>query len=354
MHKIFSQSSLSLLFLIGLSTQCITEFDPELTEVNSKVVVDGLITDQPGPYQVRLTYSASYNNTEAFAGSPAQAKVYIKSDGGEEELLTYTSNGFFTTQATGIQGTVGRQYWLTIILPDGKTYESTPELLQEAPAIDSVYTEYQELNVGFLRGKFKVFLDTSDPGDSPNYYRWSWTHYITELICGFTYEFQSPFTVRVPWGCCEPCWTKFKCVGCINIGSDKFLNGRKMARQYIADVPYNSLEPYFLLVEQQSLSKGAYEYWQQIRNQVSNTGGAFDTPPIAIKGNLKNINEPDEQVLGYFGASSIQFKPHYIDRRSIGKVPFGQPKAVQTPQRFCKPCLESFFNTAKRPPGWID
>lgn len=354
MNKILSRSSVTLFLLVGLLAQCITEFDPELNAVNTKLVVDGLITDQPGPYQVRITYSAPYNNTEAFAGSPAQASVYIKSDSGEEELLKYTSNGFFTTQATGIQGIVGRQYWLTIVLPNGTTYESIPELLQAAPEIDTVYTEYQELNAGFLRGKFKVFLDTYDPAESANYYRWSWTHYITEEICGYTYEFQSPFLIKIPWGCCEPCWTKSKCVGCINIGSDKFINGRKLAGQHLVDVPYNSLDPYYLLIEQQSLTKSAYEYWWKIRSQVSNSGGAFDTPPIAIKGNLKNHNDPNEPVLGYFGASSIQYKSHYVDRRSIGKIPFGQPKAVQVPQRFCKPCLESFFNTSKRPLGWID
>ncbi|MDZ7646270.1 MAG: DUF4249 family protein [Cytophagales bacterium] len=82
MSKILSRSSIALFLLVGLLAQCITEFDPELNEVNTKLVVDGLITDQPGPYQVRITYSAPYNNNEAFAGSPAQAKVYIKSDGG--------------------------------------------------------------------------------------------------------------------------------------------------------------------------------------------------------------------------------------------------------------------------------
>ncbi|MDZ7646271.1 MAG: hypothetical protein U5K54_03275 [Cytophagales bacterium] len=47
-------------------------------------------------------------------------------------------------------------------MPNGITYESTPELLQKAPVIDSVYTEYQELNVGFYSNQSYLVFDPAD------------------------------------------------------------------------------------------------------------------------------------------------------------------------------------------------
>ena len=341
-----------LVFLFVLLSQCITEFDPRLTDQNPKLVVDGLITNQPGPYSVRLSYSSAYNNKPILGFFPFQAQVYIKDDTGAEELLRYTSNGYFKSETNGIRGVAGRQYWVSIILPDGTEYESAHELLNPVPQIDTIYSIYQELNAGFMRGKFEIFLDTSDPPDEINYYRWSWSHYESKTVCDITYDF--PPLTKVSWGCCVPCWSFIKCEGCINIGSDRLINGKKISRQYLLDVSYNSVDPYYLLIEQQSLTKNGYEFWEKVRSQVTNSGGVFDTPPIAIKGNVTNVNNPDEKVLGYFGASSVYYKYFYVNRLSVGKPPYGQQVGPPPILRSCKPCIEEFSVTAKRPPGWKD
>ena len=88
--------SLLVFLALGNSIQCVTQFDPELTKDITKLVVDGLITDQPPPYQIRVTYSAPYtNDVTIFGRSPAQAKISIRDDQGGIEELRYTSNGNF-------------------------------------------------------------------------------------------------------------------------------------------------------------------------------------------------------------------------------------------------------------------
>lgn len=348
-------------FLLAIMLSCITEFDPELHNDSPKLVVDGAITNQPGPYLVRITYSAPYNNDKSIFGrSPADARVEIHDDVGTVEVLRYTSNGYFTSSATGIRGVAGRKYFISILLANGRRYESLPERMAPTTPIDSVYAEYEELT-GIFSGNFKVYLDTSDPGDEENFYRWNWAHYEIRTTCKVTYEPPPPGSGglvaprRVEWSCCDSCWTIARCEGCINISSDRLVNGRKIVKQYVTEVPfkYSTLTPYFILVQQQSLTRTAYEFWNKARGQLSNSGGIFDTPPVPIQGNLFNVDDPEEQVLGYFGASAVRYRPYYLNMRIPG-VPPNDHLPKEGPKRYCKPCEESYLTTGERPIGWKD
>ncbi len=347
--------SLLVFFALGNTIQCVTQFDPELTKDITKLVVDGLITDQQPPYLVRVTYSAPYTNDETIFGrSPAQAKISIRDDQGGIEELRYSSNGYFISSATGMRGVVGRKYFVSIVLPDGRQYQSREELLRPTTKIDTLRVEYQELSGIFLRGKFRISVETSDPVDLENYYRWSWSHYETKIICDRTSEYDaSGLIVNIDWSCCVPCWSVIKCEGCINIASDKLINGKKIVDRFLLDVPYSSVEPYFVLAQQQSLTKEAYNFWNKVRGQLNNSGGVFDVPPVLILGNVYNVSNPDEQVLGYFGASSVRYMPFYVDRLLPGVPPFGN-KEPRVPDRSCKPCKESYLTTSFRPLGWVD
>ena len=210
-------------------------------------------------------------------------------------------------------------------MPDGRQYQSREELLNPTPKIDTLRVEFQQLTGIYLRGKFKISVETTDPVDSEDYYRWSWSHYVTKEFCKVTYEYDALGQLtKTYWSCCVPCWSVTKCEGCINIASDKFINGKKIVDQYLVDVPYTSVEPYFLLTQQQSLTKDSYNFWNMVRGQLNNSGGVFDTPPVLIQGNIYNVSNQDEQVLGYFGASSIRYMPYYVDRLRTGVPPFGQ------------------------------
>ncbi len=53
------------------------------------------------------------------------------------------------------------------------------------------------------------------------------------------------------------------------------------------------------------MSEDAYRYWSQVDQLVSNSGTIFDPPPAPIRSNVFNVNNPEEFVLGYFEAVSI-------------------------------------------------
>ena len=60
------------------------------------------------------------------------------------------------------------------------------------------------------------------------------------------------------------------------------------------------LYPFFFSVKQLSINREAYEYWEKIKIVINNQGSLFDIPPAPVFGNIANVEDRNEIVLGYF------------------------------------------------------
>jgi len=69
---------------------------------------------------------------------------------------------------------------------------------------------------------------------------------------------------------------------------------------------------YSLLVKQYSLDKDAYLFWQTIKEQNSEQG-LYSKQPHQIRGNVKNLVNEEEPVLGYFLVCGISEKRIFVD-----------------------------------------
>jgi hypothetical protein len=345
------------LLVAGLMISCVTEFQPDLVSISSTLVVDGQITDQPGPYTIRLTRTADYSYSSLNLAEMG-ATVTISDNRGTQEVLKEQSpGGTYVTSASGILGIAGRSYKLTIQTKAGKRYESTAEVLPAVPPIQKLYYESRYIpSTGGLAGQqtWEVFLDTQDPDTLGNYYKWNWTHYEFTDACRKTYVPVPPPGHYSGIGCCSDCWDITRCYTCINVSSDIDINGKAISRQPIMEVPFTSLGKYYLEIEQQGISKGAYQFWKSVRGLVNNTGGLFDAAPASIQGNLRCISNPGEPIYGYFGASGLSATYIFVDR-SAGQ---GSPKAdfpTIIPYPTNPPCLvceNSLYRTPIKPRWW--
>lgn len=116
--------------------------------------------------------------------------------------------------------------------------------------------------------------------------------------------------------------------------------------------PYDSRLPYYLQVEQYSMNETAYEFWRRASELINNSGGVFDKPPVTVRGNMRNVADPDEQVLGYFGASAVSAKSVYFRRDQIPTFPYSSIPQYTVSSQGCQQCEESVSRTNKRPAGW--
>ncbi|QHT67680.1 DUF4249 domain-containing protein [Rhodocytophaga rosea] len=347
--------SIFLILSLLLFTTCVEPVNVNLGEPVKRLVVDGMITTKPGPYTIKLTTTAKYSvSSEGTNFLLKGATVRISDDTGYNEQLTEVSSGIYRTNANGIQGQVGRTYTLHIET-EGKQYQSVPELLRATTGVENVSVEFKYEAPGVKEG-FYVYVDTKDPVETEDFYRWNWVHYARETIC-FN-DIVPPGTQPTVLDCCGNCWNIYGCNGCVNIASDVYANGTTISRQLLAIAPYTSRSKYFLYYEQFSLSKDAYKFWKGLDQQINNVGGIFDAPPAIIRGNMFNVADEDEIVLGFFGASDV--KPGFvnIDRSGIPKPPNEPPPVMRPPLSGppppCYPCIESIIRTPNTPPLWQD
>ncbi|MES2838643.1 MAG: DUF4249 domain-containing protein, partial [Bacteroidota bacterium] len=307
------------------------------------MVVDGEISNKPGPYSVILQQSSPFGTSD-FSPPPPSAVVSISDNLGNAETLTYMGNGKFETNTT--QGVIGRTYVLEIKLGDKKVYKSTPQTIKKPIPIDKIYTEYVPYkgypNV-FIGGEFHVYLDTIDPATTGDYYRWNYTNYDPIDYCLATAQIKETGPDNRQYICCEPCWAVNYCVGCIYLGSDQYNNGKKINRQFIGKFPYNTVFSTFLQVEQKVLTKENYIYWKEIDGQINNSGGIFDTPPANIHGNIYSETDSNEQVLGFFAATGIVTVPYRVEKKADGFNPVIPSRLNFITQKECKPCVEGLY-----------
>ena len=127
-----------LIFLIYSSFfSCQEPYYPEnLDDKEQVIVVDGMISNLPGPYEVKLTWASPYGKSHNIFIQGAT--VVISDDEGNEEILQEERFGTYKTSPDGLIGIVGRTYKVTIILPDGSIYVSTPVMMDNAPVISDI------------------------------------------------------------------------------------------------------------------------------------------------------------------------------------------------------------------------
>ena len=274
--------------------------------------------------------------------------------GNREALREQAPGGIYQTRVGGIQGVVGRSYKLIVQTKSGIRYESSPEVITAAPPIDKLYAEYRnELVPGTSIRKqgWDVYLDTKDPETTGNYYRWEWTHYEAISVCQKTLVRSG--TSYTGSYCCTPCWDITRCYNCISVNSDADINGQAISRQLIMRAPYTSTAPYYVEVEQQALSRGAYQFWKSVRGLVNNTGGLFDAAPQTVQGNIRCISDPNITVYGYFGATGVSRLPFYVDRSQGQGVPEMDLPVDVPPLAPCVACENSIYRTPIKPQWWV-
>lgn len=78
------------------------------------------------------------------------------------------------------------------------------------------------------------------------------------------------------------------------------------------ELDYTFRNRHYIIVRQFSTTEKSYEYWQNVNTVLSSSGSPFDIPPAPISSNIRNVNDPDEMVLGYFEACRQTYKRFYL------------------------------------------
>lgn len=254
--KKYSIFLITILSVVTLLSSCEKVIELNLNSSSPAIVIQGNVYDHTGPYQVTISNTVIFNNSN---DSPpvTNAKVTISDNKGNSEILTQITDG--TYQTSTLKGIPGNTYFLSVEIA-GKIYTAS-STMPPSVNIDSIYLE---------KGRFgnnDVAINFRDPPNIDNYYR--------------VKEFLNDSSIAGN-----------------NVGNDKLYKGLMIA--YKIDLPSetgnNPLKKGDKIkIQLQCIDKGVYEYFRTFRG---NSG--YSASPSNPTSNITN------GALGYFSASSVQ------------------------------------------------
>lgn len=358
-----------LLFLV--SDGCVDELKvPVLVQRN--LVVDGAITDEPGPYTVKLYLSSSIEEDLDRPEYVTGASVQIKDDLGNTEQLTEASDGIYTTDANGIQGEVGRKYQVLITTTDGNQYESSLAALTSAGEIETLDFTFEEnvINPDDLsepQDAVIVWIDARGTAGNPNLFRWRWTGTYRVRTFPELHEQALPDGGSVPdplpcsgyivdpefglmqvdtCSCCD-CWLNQYSTSVL-LSNNDFVEDDEFNHVQVAEIPFDKrlfYEKYHIEVEQISEPEDVYQFWKLVDSQEEGAGDIFQPNIVKVTGNIRCTTNPDEEVFGIFAVSAITKKSIFIHRNDI-------PKRLAPIDTSYSDCRDYAGATNIKPPFW--
>ena len=244
---------------------CKKVIDVNLKNSDAQIVINGEVTNLPGPYKVTISKSVNFSADNDFP-PVSGALVTIRTNRTIDTLFEGNPGNYFTRK---IKGKPGESYSLYVSI-DGKTYSAT-SVMPQPVTLDSL---------SFLLGRNNAVYPVAnfrDPEGVHNYYQF------TEFVNG------------------EP----LKNGRGRSVFDDRLSDGR-----YITSILYND-SAYIktgvtLMVKMNCVDKQVYTYLNELL-QISGGSGFSSPAPANPESNISG------GVLGYFSANTVTSKTVKIE-----------------------------------------
>lgn len=261
MKKIQSIISIFLVLAVAVSTtSCEKVIDIKTNNSTPQLVVEGNISNTPGPYTIKLSTSVNYDQSNTFP--PVQnAVVKISDDKGNSETLKETTAG--TYQTATLNGTVGATYSLYIKTTDNKEYTASSTMPAVVP-LDDVKIQHSTFKSSD-EDTLEAVVYFTDPKGLGNNYRFM------QYINGVPSK-------------------------AINLTNDKYFDGNPTNFSLFRKDKEYIKKGDAVLVEMRCIDKANYDYFNTLENIIDRPDNPAPANPIS---NISN------NALGYFCAYSV-------------------------------------------------
>jgi hypothetical protein len=373
--------------MIMLTTACVDRLSFDIgNDVNFGISIDGYISDQPAPYEIKIQSIFDIESKESRRTPVSVRSIVISDDKGNVETLNAIDAGIYRTSPTGIQGVPGGVYKISVELFDGRIYESLPDtILSASGSVDSLYFTFNETynEVGAALYSFDLLFDASYEEKINNHILWKFmgtfqaeTHpelrrqdgcfWLDELTiptkCNYLppcsgYRNEGPM-IKDPillkkYDCtCCTCWYNLFNPSPI-LSDDHLAMGGRVTKVKAQTIPLNqwTLEHKIRLeLSQMSLTRTTFRFWKAIRDQERATGNLFQPVSGKIPQNFIQVAGNPIPIQGLFFATAISQKVKYFDRVQL---PLNLTYAISTDEPiFTDDCRLLFPNSTNSKPSF--
>ncbi len=311
-----------MLILVLLCGSCVEPFEPVLEESQEVLVISGMISDRPGRHEITVSLSSPYR-LPVFQGVDF-CMVAVEDQEGNMVHYTNIGEGVYMADLPDSFLEVGDAVSLQVITPDDLVYRSSFDTILACPQLDSVYWELGQQETPdpeFTRPGIQFYLDMSGKSTDSRNIIWQ----VEE-----TWEYwASLIGTHIMWGPLDveefrtntifKCW-KHAPLDHVYIGSTRSLSANELRRlplNFVSNETDRLSVTYSLHVQQQSLSSVAYDYWQRMNDQSVESGGMYEKQPASVAGNICNVDDPEEVVLGFFYATQLREERLFVHNNNL-------------------------------------
>jgi len=264
-----------LLILLAL-TACEKTVYLDLNQNDSKIIIEGQVTNQPGYQYVKISRSVGFYETGESPRVP-DAIVIVADDAGNEFEFVHNPRGHADSSGyylplNAFQGQIGRTYKLNATV-DGELYEAEDKMFS-VTTIDSLAYRIND-------------DEAEDPKDGNKFYE----------VLIYAIE---------PQGTTDYYLFKFYRNDSLKVYNDTdiYYADDEVLGEQIDGVP----SPIYYepgdtaRVEAYSLSRNGFVFYNDLQTLLTSDGGLFSQPPSNSRTNLSN------GALGYFQASAMDMQ----------------------------------------------
>lgn len=348
---------------------CISPYTQANETFTESIVIQGMVTDEPGPYQVTVSKtmpieSQAISQTTVPAGISG-ATVIVSDDQGNSEQLVEKSTGYYYTKS--LQGIVGRSYSLTVATTDGNSYQSSTQRLLPVGDFDYFY-QFKQVEDPFggdqitSKNGFEVTINSRlDPGQEGRVWWRTIGTYHVETYPQDKMKWISVgrppvlvFAPAAPACAGTPLHPACTCCNCWisdydrtpRLSDPRFINNGAITNLqigFVAATRRTMYEKYVLEIQQLSVSEDVYNFWKLVQVNSLNSSNLFQTPPPRSIGTFTSQSSSAKTVLGYFAASSIK-------RRYVSFTPAMVPYKIYPIDNVTESCLVAYRNSTNQKP----
>lgn len=297
---------------------CIDPYYPDINDNQQSIIIYGTLTNKEGYHYIFVSRSVRY---EYHYNIPVRGCSVEVIDDENNSIQFYESEpGLYEQWIDQEYLKTGKKYKLRVIT-GGSVYESRYETMLLCPPVGNVYYEIEKRETSDPENDIhgiQFYTDLVAPVGYPKNYRWELEE---------TWEYHAEYLVRAVWDryvfreggfygtdSVFFCWST-DYIHEIHAATLEHTTGDSLSMiplNYVSNETNRLKVKYSLLVKQYSLSDSAYYYWNQLKQQNEETGGLYETQPAQIRGNISNMNDDNELVLGFFNVSGLTEKRIFV------------------------------------------
>jgi len=300
-------------FLLILTAACKVPYNPPpITAVNNYLVVEGLINISDSTY-IKLSRTVGVMNASVI-NPELKAIVTIESNQGGSYPLKELGNGVYA--AVPLSLSAANQYRLRIKTTGGSTYTSDFVQTKVTPPIDSIITDMKPDGI-------HIGVNAHDAQNNTRYYRWDYSE-AWQFVSYYNSHAVSPgkgIVAVTRTNDIYHCWG-YDASATILLNSTASLSQDILLNSPITFVQSSSEKlsiRYSILIRQYALTKDGYDYWTLLKKNTEQLGSIFDSQPSASIGNLHNVNNPAEPVIGFISVGTVSQTRIYLNFADLPK-----------------------------------